>query len=285
MAELTLAELAEITLRLERGEPRERVLAERGLSEEAWLEQQMVWLSRMAAQVERQRHALFERYLSVRESATATTTSARPLDAARAQAGPLELDAGLAPRESADASSTNGAFSPVAPPPLYAAQARPAPLPPPLHVATTSAEPARSPLFASLPLPPAAAFVAPAIAPPPPVATTTAAVPPPPVPPPPVAPPPAAVAPPHEQAMLPPPGPAPASSDSPRLALQQLALLVADLTVFPERSHATLEQSGLDPSSWQAEWDAWQHRFASDPGERSRYDPLLAYYMALIRPR
>jgi hypothetical protein len=60
--------------------------------------------------------------------------------------------------------------------------------------------------------------------------------------------------------------------------------LVAELTAFPDRSAATLSESGLSASEWQLEWAAWQRRFAVQPDERARYEPLVQYYTALRKP-
>jgi hypothetical protein len=82
------------------------------------------------------------------------------------------------------------------------------------------------------------------------------------------------------------PAPAVAQTDlnEPKLALTQLALLVAELTAFPDRSAATLSESGLSAAEWQLEWAAWQKRFAAQPEERARYEPLVQYYTALRKP-
>lgn len=66
--------------------------------------------------------------------------------------------------------------------------------------------------------------------------------------------------------------------------MTQLALLVAELTAFPERVGATLSESGLDAQQWEREWTAWQKRFAERPDERARYEPLVQYYTALRKP-
>jgi len=81
-----------------------------------------------------------------------------------------------------------------------------------------------------------------------------------------------------------PPPTAPFDSNEPKLAMTQLALLVAELTAFPDRTHATLSESGLDAQQWEREWSAWQRRFAEQPAERARYEPLVQYYTALRRP-
>jgi hypothetical protein len=82
-----------------------------------------------------------------------------------------------------------------------------------------------------------------------------------------------------------PPPPAQVDSSEPKLALTQLALLVAELTAFPDRSAATLSESGLNAAEWQVEWAAWQTRFAAQPEERARYEPLVQYYTALRKPQ
>jgi len=80
------------------------------------------------------------------------------------------------------------------------------------------------------------------------------------------------------------PTPAPIDANEPKLAMTQLALLVAELTAFPDRSAATLSESGLDSKQWEREWGAWQRRFAEQPQERARYEPLVQYYTALRKP-
>jgi len=121
MAELTLAQFAELTLRLERGELRADLLREAGMTEQQWLEQQMAWLERMAAQLERQRSQLFDRYLAVRASA------AQDLGGAHAPTGTSvrpRVDGGRAMTESrsegkgATAAPSTG-FIKVDPPALY----------------------------------------------------------------------------------------------------------------------------------------------------------------------
>jgi hypothetical protein len=456
MAELTLAQFAELTLRLERGELRADVLREADMTEQQWLEAQMAWLERMAAQLERQRSQLFDRYLAVRASA------AQDLGGAHATMGASvrpRVDGGRAMTESrsdekeATAAASTG-FIKVDPPALYtppaagaprAAPAEAGPAQPPLHLSEAYAPPpVVAPAFMPRPAgvvpavaPPAAVapppFVAPAIglsppaavSPPsivsPPAAVTPHAaiappafvsagavappavvVPPAPVAPPAVVPPPAFVAPPAfvsppaavpQSAFAAPPAfvsapatpppaapggasarpafasrtafgtvvrraqtpaptvaftpaaprndapvpaaplapaptampprapapqmaaaaapaktyeptmaffvspnaagptppsvptpPPPSDRNEPTLALTQLALLVAELTAFPDRSAATLSESGLDESQWQREWAAWQKRFAEQPAERARYEPLVQYYTALRKP-
>ena len=85
----------------------------------------------------------------------------------------------------------------------------------------------------------------------------------------------------------PPPAPPkpPVIPGQPQLALTQLALLVAELTAFPDRSATILAESGLDAQRWQHEWAAWQTQFAQPPEERARYEPLVQYYTALRKPR
>jgi hypothetical protein len=82
----------------------------------------------------------------------------------------------------------------------------------------------------------------------------------------------------------PPPLPSSTDANEPKLAMTQLALLVAELTAFPDRSAATLSESGLDATQWEREWAAWQQRFAEQPEERARYEPLVQYYTALRKP-
>jgi len=79
--------------------------------------------------------------------------------------------------------------------------------------------------------------------------------------------------------------PPPSDASEPRLAMTQLALLVAELTAFPDRTAATLSESGLDANQWDREWTAWQKRFAERPDERARYEPLVQYYTALRKPQ
>jgi len=81
-----------------------------------------------------------------------------------------------------------------------------------------------------------------------------------------------------------PPPPSPTETNEPKLALTQLALLVAELNAFPDRSAMTLSESGLDANQWQREWAAWQKRFSEQPEERARYEPLVQYYTALRKP-
>src|SRR6185369_4135433 len=434
MAELTLAQFAELTLRLERGELRADLLREAGMTEQQWLEQQMAWLERMAAQLERQRSQLFDRYLAVRASAAQdlasvhapTGASVRP----RVDGGRAMTESRSEEKDATTAPSTG--FVKVDPPALYtppaaavprAAPAAAGPAQPPIHLSEAYAPPpVVAPAFVprsagvappAVVAPPAAvappAFVAPAagmsqpaavvsppsiVSPPaavtphaaiaPPAFVTPGAVAPPAVvlPPAPVAPPaavtppafvepPAFVSPPaapggasarpafasrtgfgtvvrraHTPAptvaftpaprndaavpatpvapvppAMPPPAPAsqvaasaapaknyeptmaffvspnaaaptpsvptpipPSDTNEPTLAMTQLALLVAELTAFPDRSAVTLSESGLDANQWQREWAAWQRRFADQPEERARYEPLVQYYTALRKP-
>src|SRR6478752_4826884 len=396
MAELTLAQFAELTLRLERGELRPDVLRAVGLTEQQWLEQQMVWLERMAAQLERQRSQLFDRYLAVRASAAqelgsaqqTSGTSVRPrieggaMSANRSDqkespaaphAGFIKVDPPALytpPAAGVPRAASSEAAAPVAPPthlseayappPLVASAfvPRPAGAPPPEPVSPPAAPPIVSPpafvaqpsavappafvtspaavappafvspVAAAAPAAPTAAAARPAFAsrtgfgtvvrrahsPAPTVAFTPQAPrsdPPfsapaaPPIPGPSALPPRAPVvqAPPIveqpknyeptvaffvSQPTAPvaptPPPPSPTETNEPKLALTQLALLVAELNAFPDRSAMTLSESGLDANQWQREWAAWQKRFSEQPEERARYEPLVQYYTALRKP-
>src|SRR6478735_681882 len=460
MAELTLAQFAELTLRLERGELRPDVLRAVGLTEQQWLEQQMVWLERMAAQLERQRSQLFDRYLAVRASAAqelgsaqqTSGTSVRPrieggaMSANRSDqkelptaphAGFIKVDppalytppaAGVPRAASSEAAApvappthlseayappplvasafvprpagapppepvSPPAAPPIVAPPAFVAQpsavappalvtspaavappafvsppaavAPPAPVAPPAFVASPAATPAMfvpaaavappavvaPPAFVSPPSPPPQpgfeappAFVSPVAAAAPAAPTAAAARPAfasrtgfgtvvrrahspaptvaftpqaprsdppfsapaaPPIPGPSALPPRAPVvqAPPIveqpknyeptvaffvSQPTAPvaptPPPPSPTATNEPKLALTQLALLVADLNALHDRSAMTLSESGLDANQWQREWAAWQKRFSEQPEERARYEPLVQYYTALRKP-
>ena len=411
MAELTLAQFAELSLRMERGELRPDVLREAGLSETEWLEQQMAWLERMSVQLERQRSELFERYLKVRKQAAENLGETRP---GMGPSGAASLAKGSAGGEGAttdpSAPKPNTAFVPVEPPALYAPPVGGVPratppaaqrsiAPPqhlssdygaapaayaPLGIAASASElapiQAPAPAFApQVPPPPVQvsvappAFVSQAPAPPPPVyvapvaniappAFVSQAPAPPPVaavvaPPPvvsrapmpvapmPVAPMPVAapmmsVAPmpvaapmmpvaapmmPMAAPMMPVAAPmmsvaplapvqasppvasptqaffVPASTiaqaaapvvqvpathpGTPQLSMTQLALLVAELTVFPDRIATTLAEFSLNAQTWPSEWAAWTTQFTAQPEEYARYQPLVEYYTALRKPR
>jgi len=62
---MSLDEFAALHARMEAGEGRDRVLAEAGLSPEAWLEAQGVWLGRMASLAVHGEPALHQRYLGL----------------------------------------------------------------------------------------------------------------------------------------------------------------------------------------------------------------------------
>jgi hypothetical protein len=235
MTSLTLAQLAEITLRIERGEPRDAVLARLGISEESWLSGQAEWFALMSAQAQRQRHALFQRYLAARsaaerqlEEAPQLTRSDRAAEGARRTLG---RPAALAPAR------VGGEVPPLPPAPLYAMTNAPARAAPP----GTAPEP--TPTRAQpRPIEPAwPALAAPA-------------------------------------------GFAPAPAE-PQLAVQQLAGLVAELTLFPERTAAALADVGLDRAGWETEWAAWQGRFVHAPEQRREYESLVGYYSGLFRNR
>src|SRR5581483_2215827 len=138
MVELTLAQFAELSLRLERGELRAEVLREAGLTEQQWLEQQMHWLERMAQQLERHRHDLFERYLAVRATAEQSVAGAQSKSEASVRSG---ATLNLAPNSAGAAATPNASsgFVPVEPPAMYVAPpayVRPAVQSPPAQSAT-----------------------------------------------------------------------------------------------------------------------------------------------------
>src|SRR6185369_3976615 len=175
MAELTLAQFAELTLRLERGELRADLLREAGMTEQQWLEQQMAWLERMAAQLERQRSQLFDRYLAVRASAAQdlasvhapTGASVRP----RVDGGRAMTESRSEEKDATTAPSTG--FVKVDPPALYtppaaavprAAPAAAGPAQPPIHLSEAYAPP---PVVAPAFVPRSAGVAPPAVVAPP----------------------------------------------------------------------------------------------------------------------
>jgi hypothetical protein len=267
MTSLTLAQLAEITLRIERGEPRDAVLARQGISEESWLSGQAEWFALMSTQAQRQRHVLFQRYLAARAAAERRLEEPPQLNrvdgpaegaphalGGPAASAPLRVSGEVpalppAPLYAMTSAPVRAAPASIAPEPAPSIErawpepqhAEPA-WPEPQHAEPAWPEPQHAePAWPRQQAQPAAALAAPARF-----------------------------------------VPAPAE---PQLAVQQLAGLVAELTVFPERTAAALADVGLDRAGWETEWAAWQSRFVYAPEQRREYESLVGYYSGLFRSR
>ena len=295
---LTLDDFAAICASLDAGLPRDDVLAEAGLSADAWEAAQQQWLARLAAEAQQGRLQRSRRYLARlgAERAERVRAAAKARSVPRKLEGPFPVapkarlsPLGVGAERALEAPPDVPAALPMAPPaqPPIGPPARPPSAPPPVTSLNKTVIGARSPIRSTLPFKPGAAsppIAAPDRTPDKPNTAAPSQL--------------GATVPLPEPARprdpLPfarPAAPPPAADLTPEakkrveaITLAQYAQISADLRFDPARMESIRSHYGLDAAAWTALHVLWRDRFQRNPALRTRCEALVQQRLAVLGP-